>query len=305
MEIKSVSLIGLGALGVLYAHQLSKHLSKTQLKIIADEIRIRRYEREGIFANGERCGFNYVRPDAPAAPADLIMVAVKYNGLHDAVAAISNQVGPETIILSLLNGIDSEEIIGRVYGMDKVLLCVSQGMDAVKVGNGLTYHNRGYLFIGDRESGICSRKVTAVAQFFTKTGIAYEISRDMKRHQWSKFMLNAGCNPVTAVYLCGYEGLQKDGPIRQLMIAAMEEVAVLAEKEGVTLTPDDITYWLNVIGGLNPKGKTSMQQDVEAKRLSEIEMFGGTILTLSKKHGVDTPVNSMLFKKIKEIESTY
>jgi 2-dehydropantoate 2-reductase len=305
MEIYNVSLIGLGALGVLYAHQLSKKLSKDNLRIIADAARVSRYRSHGIFANGERCDFNYLTPDAPAVPADLLMIAVKYNGLHEAVTAIKNHVGPDTVILSLLNGIDSEEIIGRVYGMEKVLPCVSQGMDAVKAGNALTYHNRGFLFFGDREPGTCSDKVNAVSQFFTKTGIAHEINTNMKRHQWSKFMLNAGCNPVTAVYLCGYEGLQKEGPIREMMIAAMEEVAALAEKEGVTLTQDDIAYWLNVIGGLNPKGKTSMQQDIEAKRQSEIEMFGGTILALAEKHGVDTPVNRLLYEKIKAIESTY
>ena len=304
MEIKTVSLIGLGALGVLFGHHLSKRIG-SDLSVVADETRISRYRREGIYCNGERCDFNYIAPHEPCAPADLLLIAVKYTGLADAVSAIKNHVGPDTIILSLLNGISSEEIIGSTYGMEKVLPCVSQGMDAVKVGNALTYDNTGRLQFGGRDPGIITEQVRTVERFFKKTALPHEVIPDMKKWQWSKFMLNAGCNPVTAVYLCGYGGLQKEGPIREMMITAMEEVVALAAKENVLLTKDDIHYWLNVIGGLNPNGKTSMQQDIEAKRYSEVEMFGGTILELAEKHRLAVPINRILYEKIKEIEGTY
>ena len=305
MEINRVSLIGLGALGVLFAHQLSKQLPREDLRIIADDERVGRYRRDGIFCNGERCDFNYTAPEVPCAPADLLMIAVKWRDLGDTVAAVRNHVGPKTVILSLLNGITSEEIIGRTYGMERLPLCVAQGMDAVKVGGALTYHSKGKLVFGDVEPGTVSEKTAAVARFFTRTGIAHEVSRDMKRHQWSKFMLNAGVNQVTAVYLCDYAGIQKDGPFRETMLEAMEEVRVLAEKEGVTLTQNDIAYWENVLAGLSPGGKTSMQQDVEARRPSELEMFGGAILELADRHGLAVPVNRMLYEKLKAIDSTY
>lgn len=305
VEIKNVSLIGLGALGVLFGYQLSKCISGENLRVVADENRIDRYKRDGIYCNGERCDFNYVAKDEKVKPADLILIAVKFNGLNDAVDAIKNHVGPDTIILSLLNGISSEEIIGRAYGMDKVLLCVAQGMDAVKVGNALTYHNKGFLYFGDAEPGDFSDKVIAVSRFLTKTGIAYEAIRDMKKHQWSKFMLNAGANQATAVYLCNYAGIQKDGAFRDTMISAMKEVVELAEKEHVSLSQEDIDYWLKIIDGLNPQAKTSMQQDAEARRYSEVEMLGGTVLELAAKHSMAAPINQMLYDKIKALESTY
>lgn len=305
MEIKTVSLIGLGAIGILYAHQLSKALGKENLRIVADRGRIGRYQKDGVFINGERCDFNYIPSDEKSAPADLILIAVKYNGLDDAVKAIENQVGPDTIILSLLNGISSEAHISRAYGAEKVLPCIVYGMDAVKTGTEMTYQNKGFISFGDFAPGTVSEKVRTVGAFFERTGIPYEISEDMRKKQWSKFMLNAGCNQATAVYLCNYAGIQKDGPYRALMISAMEEVAGLAEKEGVTLTREDIGYWCGIIDGLTPGAKPSMQQDVEAGRYSEVDMFGGTILELAEKHGVEVPVNKMLYEKIKEIESTY
>ncbi len=305
MEIKTVAIIGLGAIGILYGHQLSRNMAAEDLKIVADRDRIRRYQRDGIFCNGARCDFNYIPKGEKCAPADLILIAVKYNGLNEAVEAIKNHVGPDTIILSLLNGISSEETISQVYGMDKVLPCIVHGMDAVRDGNMLTYQNKGVISFGDFVPGTVSDKANAVGRFFSKAGIHYDIVKDMRKKQWSKFMLNAGCNQVTAVYLCDYAGIQKDGSYRSIMIEAMREVAALADKEHVLLTQADIDYWLKIIDGLNPSGKTSMQQDAEARRYSEAPMFGGTILELAEKHAIQVPVNRMLCEKIKDMESTY
>lgn len=305
MEIKKVSIIGLGALGILFGHHLSKRMPKEDLRIIADRDRIKKYQTDGVYCNGERCDFNYVSPEETCEPADLLIFTVKFNGLKDAIKDVKNHVGENTIIISALNGISSETVIGEAYGMDKVLYCVAQGMDAVKVGNQLTYANMGMLVVGDQEPGIISENVKAVAAFFEKTEIAHEVLTDMKYKLWGKFMLNVGVNQTVAVYESNYGEIQKEGPARDMMIAAMREVAMLSEKEGINLTEDDITYWLGVLSKLSPEGKPSMAQDVEARRFSEVDLFAGTVLELGKKHGISTPVNKELYDRITKIESEY
>lgn len=304
-EIQTVSIIGLGALGILFAHHLSKKMPKGKLRIIADSERIQRYERDGIFCNGQRCDFHYLTPEEACEPADLILFTVKFNGLKDAIEAVKNHVGEDTIILSALNGISSEAIIGEAYGMDKVLYCVAQGMDAVKVGNEVTYKNMGMLCFGDREKGVVSEKAERVARFFDQTDFPYELDKDMEKRMWGKFMLNVGVNQTVAVYRSNYGEIQREGEARKMMIAAMREVIELSLKEGVNLTEEDLNYWLDVLSVLNPEGKPSMAQDVEAKRYSEVELFSGTVIQLGKKHGIPTPVNERLYKQIKEIEATY
>ena len=118
-------------------------------------------------------------------------------------------------------------------------------------------------------------------------------------------MMNVGINQVTAVYRCGYGGVQEGGPYRQEMIDAMREVLRLSELEGTGLRESDIGYWMDVIQTLSPEGKTSMQQDVEAGRPTEVELFAGTVLRLAEKHGLDVPVNRALYRKIREIEASY
>lgn len=304
MEIKKVSIIGQGALGILFGHQMRKHMPKEDLRFIADAKRIARYQKESVYCNGERCDFEYVAPDAATEPADLLLFAVKYNALRDAVAAAKNHVGPNTIILSLLNGISSEGIIAETYGMEHILYCVAQGMDAMKEGNALTYHNMGLLSFGSGEQAI-SEKAKTVDRFFTKMEIPHEIPDDMKHRMWGKFMTNVGVNQTSAVYGCNYGCLQAEGPARDMMILAMREVMALSKLENVLLTEDDLSYWLNVLSTLSIEGKPSMRQDVEAKRLSEVELFAGTVLAFGKKHNYPTPVNQIFYDKMLAMETAY
>jgi 2-dehydropantoate 2-reductase len=305
MEIKKVSIIGLGALGILFGNHLAKRMPKEDVRIIADRKRIDKYKEEHVYCNGELCDFHYVTPEEPCEPADLLIFTVKYEGLYDAILAVQHHVGKDTIILSALNGITSEGIIGQVYGLDKILYSVAQGMDAVKVGNKLTYDHMGMLCFGDQKPGGISDKVKSVAAFFDKIDLPYEVDTNMNNRLWGKFMLNVGVNQTVAVYKSNYGEVQREGEARETMIAAMREVITLSEYEGVNLTEADLNYWLNVLAALSPEGKPSMAQDLEARRYSEVSLFAGAVLEMGEKHRLPTPVNKKLYDAIRSIESTY
>lgn len=260
MAIKTVSIIGLGALGVLYGHHLAQKMPKKDLRIIADAHRIERYQRDKIYCNQELVDYNYMTPETLCLPADLVIFAVKYKDLKDAIEAVKHQFGDQTIILSTLNGIISEEEIGKTYGMEKVIYCVAQGMDALKIGNELTYENKGILCFGDIEAGKQSEKTLEVAKFFEAVEIPYEVEENMKHRMWGKFMTNVGVNQTIAYYEGDFSIIQREGPEREMMIAAMREVISLAQKEGVNLTKEDLDYWLEILETLNPKGRPSTRQ---------------------------------------------
>lgn len=305
MTIKKVSIIGLGALGVMYANHLSHHMPYQDLRIIVDGPRRDRYEKEGVFCNGTPCRLNYVLEDAPCTPADLLIFTVKYTHLKSALNAVKNQVGPNTIILSALNGVVSEEEIAGVYGENHLLYCVAQGMDAVKENNQMRYRSMGLLCFGAKTPANIDSKVQILANFFDQVSMPYEINNDMALKIWSKLMANVGVNQTVAVAKATTAIVQKEGLSRDHMIAAMEEVLLVANAEGVALTKDDVSYWLEIIDHLNPQGMPSMAQDVKARRFSEVELFAGTIIKLAKKHGLDVPINQYLYDALITIEADY
>ncbi len=294
--IKNVSLIGLGALGVMYSQHLAEKIPYENLRIIADEQRINKYQKEGVYCNGINCSFNYVTPDEEVEAADLLIFAVKYNNLQDAIRSVVNHVGEDTIIISVLNGIVSEADIGEVYGNEHNLYCIAQGMTALKEGNRMTYVKKGKLFFGELNKTYNTEKVERLKTFFDHVEMPYEIDNQMQTKLWSKLMANAGINQTVAYHETTNKNIQKPGKIRDMMVAAMEEVLAVAVCEGVDLSQSDIDYWLKIFDNLEPDGMPSMAQDVKAGRSTEVELFGGTIVKLAQKHGVEVPLNKMFYE---------
>ncbi|MCL1631675.1 ketopantoate reductase family protein [Sporolactobacillus sp. CPB3-1] len=304
MEIRTVAIVGLGALGIMYGKHLADHLGKDAVRIVADRNRIERYEKEGIFCNGERCDFHYVDANDQAEPAGLLIFTVKFNGLQGAIESARNQVGPNTILISFLNGISSEQLIGEAFGFDQLLYCIVAGMDASKIGNQLTYTKIGFVSFGERDD-TRSEKVAALQQLFERTEIPYEIPEHIMHKMWSKLMVNTGVNQSTAVFETGYGGIQVPGKPRDTVIAAMKEVVKVANAEGVPLREDEIAGWLKINDELNPEGMPSMRQDTLQHRRTEVDLFAGTIRQLGKKHGIPTPVNDFLYERLRAIEASY
>ena len=302
MEIKSVGLIGLGAVGALYSERLLE--SGADFCVIVDEARKARYMQEGVLVNGVRVDFPYATPD-DAAPVDVLIVATKAGGLDAALETAAGFVGENTLLISLINGVTSEGVMAARFGEKNVLYAVAQGMDAVKEGNSLVYRQSGMIVLGEREAGTVSARVQQVADYLNAHGVKTLPVEDMVRRQWGKLMLNVGLNQATMVFECDYSGVQREGRPREVMLGAMREAQMIAGLEGYPISEAEFEGWVALADGLSPSGKPSMRQDGEAKRRSEVELFSGTMVRLAKKHGVSVPVNAWLYERIREIEAAY
>jgi len=303
-SIETISIIGAGALGAAYGALLYDMDSRC-VSFVAGGNRFERLRKEGLVVNGKRYFIPVILPEDLSAPADLIIVAVKYHHLDEAIQDMRNRVGAETAIISVMNGIESEERIGVVYGMKNVLSAVSVGIDALREGNCVNYCNQGKIFFGEVKNTSLTDRVKRIQALFEKAGIIYETPTDMMRVMWWKFMINVGINQASALLRAPFLVFQTSEEARNLMESAMREVITLSEKAQVNLTHEDIKRFSEILLGLNPQGKTSMLQDVEARRKTEVEMLAGKVIALGRQYNVPTPVNQRLFDLIKEIEVKY
>lgn len=300
-KINSVYIVGLGAIGGMYASRLQEVQSLT-VKVIADRERIERYQNETVTVNGKPYSFNYVTPGDENPPADLILIAVKSTTLGQAILDISGFVGKETVVMSLLNGISSEELIGQQIGMEHLLYAFGLGMDAMREGTAIRYTNMGRIVFGEKENQTLSERVTAVKDLFDRAKIPYRIPEDMLHAMWFKFMLNVGVNQASAILRAPYGAFQKNQQARELMVTAAREVVQLSQKCGINLNENQITEFLSIMDGLDPNGKTSMLQDIEAGRKTEVDIFAGTVIELGKKYETATPLNDAFFRIIRATE---
>ncbi len=300
--MQTVGIIGLGALGVLFGQRLLEN--GADVRIIADQSRAEKYQKQGVTCNGAPVNFRYVTPEK-AEKVDLMIFATKEGGLRSAMETASGFIGEDTLILSVLNGVSSEETIAARFGEKNVLYCTAQGMDAVKVGSALTYAHAGMIVLGEKEPGEISPRVQAVADFLNVHGVTAQPVGDMVRRQWGKLMLNVGLNQTVMVFEGDYGTVQKPGKPRDIMIAAMREVQKLANLEGYPIDDEEFDEWVKLADSLSPAGKPSMRQDGEAHRKSEVELFAGTIIRRAEKYQLDVPINRWLYDTVKKMEAAY
>ena len=289
--MKNLYLCGLGALGAVFA----EHLAPFGLRVLADPARLARLQAEGLVVNGAPVALAY----GPADPADLVLVAVKGPQLAEAIETIRPVVGPDTVILSLMNGISSEEELGASFGPEKLLYGFVVQVDAMREVGAVRYSLPGTLVFGEARNEALSPRVMALQALFARAGLKTRVPEDMLRELWWKFMLNVGINQTSAVLRTPYGVFHRSAELRELVRLACREVVAVAQARGVGLEAADIEKIFPIIATLGPEQKTSMLQDVEAGRATEVELFGGTVVRLGRELGVATPVNEVLVRMIR------
>lgn len=296
-EIQRVAIVGAGAMGGMYAAHFAE--AGFEVVFVASGERATRL-RDGLTVNGTPLLADVVDAESPgeAAAADLMIFAVKDQHLNEAIKEAEVIVGSQTIVLSVMNGLDSEERIaqGLACTLDRrrVLLCIALAMDAEREGRDIRFRQAGKLVLGHPRNDEPDEVVTAVQRALTRARLAWETPADMRHELWWKFMVNVGMNQASAVLRAPYGALQPDGDPRSLMSALIDEVVLVAAAEGVPMTEADVERWHRVLANQPAEGWTSMAQDVLAGRPTEVETFAGRMVALGAKHGVPVPYNQAM-----------
>lgn len=301
-SIETVTIVGAGAMGAAYAAMFTD-APGFSVAFAARGERYARLKDRTITVNNRLYPIAVIHPDKPHPPADLILVALKSHHLPGAVDDIAALAGPETTILSVMNGLESEEIIGAACGMDKLVLAVAVGIDAQHEDGRFSYAQPGRIIFGPALPDGGGPDLARLQEALTRAGIDNEIPADIRRAMWWKFMINVGINQASAVLGAPYGVFQASADARALMRMLMQEVIAIAGRMGVDLTDADLARWESVLAGLAAHGKTSMLQDVAARRKTEVEIFAGKVIALGESCGIPTPANRIVRHMIRIIEA--
>lgn len=300
-EIKKISLIGLGAMGVWFAPRLYEKFGDN-FRVIAGGERKKRLEEKGVTINGTNYKFPIVTPEEEGNPADLILIAVKGYALDQAIADIKNQVGEDTLILSILNGVESEDKVIAAYGEEHVLYSFMRVSIVMKDGVADFDPTLGSVHFGEKKNETYSDRVLAVKAVFDACGLHYEIEEDMLKGIWFKFMCNVGENLTCALLGIPFGAFQCSENANYIRKSAMREVAAIAQKKGIDIGEKEMEKQEATLRVLPAKNKPSTLQDLEAGKRTETDMFAGTVVRLGKEYGVPTPVNEIFYHGIGVLE---
>lgn len=304
VKIRNVAVIGMGAIGSVYGKFLYECYGDNFF-VIADGTRRQSMEIKGIRLNGETYYPNIISPDEVKKRAQLLLVCVKNYQLDQAIQDMKNFVNSSTMILPLLNGVTATHRLQEAFPQAHVFYGVAIGIDAVRSKQGVMYSNCGSIQFGDEKNKLESQAVVTAKRVLLNSGLSVQVFDDMKRVLWRKWMLNIGFNQVSALSRATYGRMLSVPEVWMTMEAAMKEVLAIARKMQIDLDEQDIKDFKSILHTMSEQGKTSMLQDVEGSRKTEVEYFSGTILAYGKRFQVPVPVNTTLYQLIKGLEASY
>lgn len=297
--MEKVIFAGFGAIGMMFASQFQD--AGYPFQVLCDEKRRERYLARQFSVNGKARSFPFVVPPEVEEAPDFVLLAVKEYDLPGALELLDGVMGPETVVLSLLNGIGSEEAIDARFGDGRALPAFVAKTDATRDEAGVAFSSPGRILFGEYD-GVPSDRVRRAAEMFESAGVDHLASDDIRKMMWWKFMVNVGMNQTGAILGAPYGSFRDCRPCREAAISAMREVIALAPHYGVDLTENDLHLALEMVDGLAPEGKNSMLQDVEAGRKTEVETFAGQVCRMGEEAGVPTPVNRLYHQMLRTLE---
>ena len=299
MIIKSVAVLGAGAVGSYVIWGLSEK-KDIRLGVIASGERAKRLKNKGCKINDTVYHPEVWTPEE-AHGVDFLIVSLKYGALPGALDNITAVTGENTVIMSLMNGVDSEEIIAEKVGAEHLLHAI------IKVAS--HKENDGYVFNPEATLGIIfgevsapydSERVQAVLDLFSGTGLHYRATDCILEEIWSKFRLNV-CNNLPQAILGAGVGCYRDSVhMKAISDGLRAELMAIAEAKGIDISKADVSSGRG--SAVPPTARYSTLQDLDAGRHTEIDMFSGALIRMGKALGIPTPYNEFTYHMIKALE---
>jgi 2-dehydropantoate 2-reductase len=304
--MRRACVVGAGAIGSLYAAHLGRVTEALVLTRRPEHARA--LNADGLRVSG-RHEFS-ARVLAAADPAelpepDLVIVATKATGLEPAAAALAGHF-PAATLMTVQNGLGAEEIVRRHGDWPLV--------SAVTFMSGTKHSDTHVEYILDTETWLGPwartpfQRVQEIADLLVRAGLEAQAFPDLRPAQWSKLIFNATVNGVAAL-----TGLPHDPhfaaesepqDLGHLVHQLVDEGKQVAAAAGIELHDDP--WEMNVLATRRGSAHyPSMLEDVEARRSTEVELINGALVREAKRHGVEAPLQTALYRLVKAREASY
>lgn len=307
---RAILIAGAGALGSVVGGLLARAGWRVTLlgrRAHLDAVRERGLHVEGLFGTHRvsdlRCA---VAPDEVAGPYEAIFLTVKAYDTRTMAAAVAPHLAADGVLVSLQNGLGNLEAAAGAVGAPRVLGGrVIFGAELVEPGRVRVTVYADPVLIGspDGEDGPQAALAARWAARLAAAGIPAEPTRTLLAELWAKVLYNAALNPLGALLAVPYGDLPADPEVRPLMDAVIDEAFTVARREGVALRwADPEAYRETFYGRLVPATaghRSSMLQDIECGRPTEIDAINGQVTARGARLGVPTPVNTILTRLIR------
>ncbi|MGA3116576.1 MAG: ketopantoate reductase family protein [Syntrophobacteraceae bacterium] len=234
---------------------------------------------------------------------DLVLVLVKTYATQTALSLVHGVCSASTVFLTLQNGIGNWERIAEITGKEAVL-AGSTAQGSTLLGPGLIRHGgNGPTYIGEPE-GPASERVRRLVELFREAELVAEPSDEVARLIWEKLVVNVGINAITGLTGIRNGFIAEMSEATDLCRSAVEEAITVARSKGFPFGVEMVQRVIAVAKATG-RNRSSMGQDVDKKKKTEIDAINGAVVRFGKEAGIPTPVNETLTSLMKVLEAQY
>jgi len=296
-----ILVFGAGAIGSVLGALLSR---RQDVLLVARGEHLEAIKSGGLTIDGvikENFRINASDSSSLGGKYDLILVTVKAYATEEAASVCNDLLDREGAVLTIQNGLWNAEKLATVFGRERVVAGVtSMAAHRVKPGT-IEYVSEGPISLGTLDGG--RGPIEKVQDALGKAGIKTSRSQNIVGAIWSKAIVNAAINPLTAVFDCRNGLVAENTALRAQAIKVCEEGMKVAEALGIRLEPEDVIDYTIEVAKRTAKNKSSMLMDIELKRRTEIDAICGSIIEAGRSKGIETPAISRLYAIVKFMES--
>jgi len=232
---------------------------------------------------------------------DLVILFVKAYDTEEATRNSLPLSGKKTIWLTLQNGLGNIERMGKIVGEDRVIGGITyHGATVLEMGR-IRHAGCGKTVIGEID-GKESERIEYISDGFNQAGIETEISDNIEGVLWSKLLINAAINPLTAITRVRNGQLLESPLLKETMKLIVEEAMRVPLKKGIRLPYPEVFEKVEESCYASRDNISSMLQDILRKRRTEIDFINGAIVSEAEKIGIPTPLNRALWNLVKFLE---
>lgn len=232
---------------------------------------------------------------------DLVIFACKTFQLEAAAKEIAPFVGSNTMLLPLLNGVESPEILSFVFGSKNVLGGLCRIISKIDGPGRITHLDVEPSVVFGELNGAYSTRAQGVQSVFSQAGVQIKLSEQIEKEMWTKFMFISSISALGAVVRAPI-GVLRKGYLRTVIRATLEEIHELARIKGIPQSSEIIDKQMEIIDRQADLTTASLQRDIMQGRPSELDAQNGAVVRMAKKYGVKTPWNEMIYEFLRPQE---
>ena len=296
-----IVVLGAGSVGCFFGGMLAR--ANHDVTLIARPSHVEAIAKNGLYMDCQSFQ-DYVQVKARSdylslRDADIVLCCVKSPDTEIVIEEVKQYLNKSAVILSLQNGVDNAERIARLVDNPTYPTVVYVATAMAGPGK-LKHFGRGELVLG--ALGNNSGGLYALSDFFQKSNIPCEISSNIRKDLWLKFLVNCSYNGISAIGQIQYGKMVSNPEIVNLINQITQECLMVAEKEGVMITSAEASQANHVIGVTMSGQKSSTAQDLAKGKHTEIDYLNGLIVRRAAEYGLSAPANQAVYALVKMLE---